>query len=240
MGKPLHILTKLGLGCLTTALILTVVWVLYRNNAPETQALAALEAPFEALSDTTPSVDVDVELPAFITTTVSEAGVRRLANPDTAIPKRPSVEVTTYEVVQGDNLFSIADRYGLKPETVLWGNYEMLRDNPQFLKPGQELNILPTNGVYYQWKAGDNLQSIASFFKVEPEKIIEYPGNHLISDLTSSEPLTIAEGAWLIIPGGVRELKDWGPPAITRENPAAAAYYGSGYRLAQVRSFGRP
>ena len=34
--------------------------------------------------------------------------------------------------------------------------------------------------------------------------------------------------AWLIIPGGKRAIKDWGPPAISRKNPAAARYYGPG------------
>jgi hypothetical protein len=61
--------------------------------------------------------------------------------------------ITTYKVKPG-NLFVIAEKYGIKPETVLWGNYEVLRDNPQLLKPDQELVILPTNGVYYEWKTG--------------------------------------------------------------------------------------
>lgn len=230
MRKPFHILTRLGMGCLATALILVAVWAVHRKNSSKTQALAAIEAPLSGSISTTPTVNIEVDLPTFsMTIDDFTGGIPRLANLDTAIPKRPSMEVTTYEVKQGDNLFSIAEKYGLRPETVLWGNYETLRDNPQFLKPGQVLNILPTDGVYYEWEAGDNLHSIASFFKVEPEKIVEYPGNRLISDLTSSEPITISQGTWLIIPGGVRELQDWGPPAITRANPAAAAYYGAGY-----------
>ena len=51
----------------------------------------------------------------------------------------------------------------------------------------------------------------------------------MTSDLTNPAPTEIAAGTWLIIPGGKRELKDWGPAAITRTNPAAAAYYGTGY-----------
>jgi murein DD-endopeptidase MepM/ murein hydrolase activator NlpD len=125
-------------------------------------------------------------------------------------------------------LFLIAEKFGLRPETVLWGNYEVLRDNPQFLSPGQILNILPTDGAYYQWEEGDNLDSIASFFQVAPETILNYAGNKLLTDLTAPNPPEIVAGTWIVIPGGVRELKDWGPPAITRENPAAAAYYGAG------------
>ncbi|MCK5343496.1 MAG: M23 family metallopeptidase, partial [Candidatus Heimdallarchaeota archaeon] len=38
----------------------------------------------------------------------------------------------------------------------------------------------------------------------------------------------IPNNSWLIIPGGEAEVVDWGPPAITRDNPAVAAYYGPG------------
>jgi murein DD-endopeptidase MepM/ murein hydrolase activator NlpD len=148
---------------------------------------------------------------------------------DTTIPKRPTVDVLSYTVQAGDNLFLIADKYGLKPETILWGNYETLHDNPQFLAIGQVLNILPTNGVYYEWKNGDTVESIANFFKVGSEAILDYPGNRLLPDLTNPTAPEIAPGTWLIIPGGKRVLKDWGPPAISRANPAAAAYYGEGY-----------
>jgi len=170
----------------------------------------------------------EIELPPFTESVDQNAyGIQRRAMIDTIVPNRPRAEVTTYEVQPGDNLFDIAEKYGLKPETVLWGNYEILRDNPQFLSPEQELNILPIDGVYYQWSEGDSLSSIANFFKVETEAILEWSGNNL--NLFEGDDPQIAEGTWLIIPGGSRELRDWGPPAITRNNPASAAYYGSGY-----------
>ncbi len=174
--------------------------------------------------------NLTVNLPDFPTPeSVYINGIHRLTSLDTTIPKRPTVDVMTYEVQPGDNLFMIGEKYGIRPETVLWGNYEVLRDNPQLLSIGQELNILPTDGVYYQWLEGDNLNSIASFFKVEPDVILDYPGNRLLPDMTNPTAPEIAAGTWLIIPGGKRALKDWGPPPITRANPAAAAYYGEGY-----------
>ncbi|HLA99592.1 MAG TPA: peptidoglycan DD-metalloendopeptidase family protein [Anaerolineales bacterium] len=161
---------------------------------------------------------------------VSESGIRRFANLKTIIPNRPRVGISSYTVQPGDNLFLIAERYNLKPESVLWGNYEVLRDNPQFLQPGQELVILPTDGVYYQWKAGDTLNGVGNFFRVKVEDILNWPGNQLdLAAIDQEGEAMIEDGTWLIIPGGWRELRDWGPPAITRSNPAAAAYYGSGY-----------
>jgi hypothetical protein len=172
----------------------------------------------------------DLALPALPDAPLLGAGgISRAVDLHTTIPNRPRVEVITYTVQAGDNLFKIADGYGLEPETVLWGNYEVLRDNPQLLKPEQVLNILPENGVYYEWAEGDTLEEVAEFFEVEPDAIINYPGNRFDLAQASEGVVTIDPGTWLIVPGGRRELRDWGPPAITRANPAAAAYYGAGY-----------
>jgi murein DD-endopeptidase MepM/ murein hydrolase activator NlpD len=156
-------------------------------------------------------------------------GIRRTVELHTSLPPQLRTEIITYTVETGDNLFKIAEAYGLQPETVLWGNYEVLRDNPQFLSPGQELRILPVDGVYYQWEEGDTLDKVADFFKVTPDAIVGYPGNRFDLTQMNEGNLAIEPGTWLVIPGGRRALKDWGPPAITRANPAAAAYYGSGY-----------
>ncbi len=148
----------------------------------------------------------------------------------TEFPTRPRVDVITYTVQTGDNLFAIADKFGLKPETVLWGNFEELNGNFRFIKPGQVIRILPVDGAYYQWQEGDDLDTVAKFFGVQPEAILKYPGNHFdLLDLKENpESIAIEPGRWLIIPGGRRELVDWGPPAITRSNPAVARYYGPG------------
>lgn len=160
---------------------------------------------------------------------LADSRITRAVMLDTNIPTRPRVDVITYTVQLGDSLFSIADEFGLKPETILWGNFDILEDNPHLLKTEQNLRILPVNGTYYQWDEDDHLNQIASFFKVEPQVVLEYPGNRFdLTEATSTDP-GIEPGTWLIIPGGKRAIKDWGPPAITRSNPASAAYYGPGH-----------
>jgi LysM repeat protein len=157
-----------------------------------------------------------------------DSGIERAINFKTTIPSRPRVDVITYTVQQGDTLFGIADEFGLKPETLLWGNFETLKDNPHLLKPEMVLNILPTNGVYYKWHQGDSVERVASEFKTDPQAILDYPGNRInLIDITEGR-VNIPEGTWLIIPDGKRPLKDWGPPAISRSNPAVARYYGEG------------
>ena len=173
------------------------------------------------------SEGLPIALSPLATPENSPVGIVRTTNINTIIPSRPRVDVITYTVQAGDTLFSIAQNFGLKPETVLWGNYEVLNDNPHFLKPAQVLSILPINGTYYQWQENDTISGVADFFQVDRESIINYPGNFF--DLTTSDPDGgLLAGTWLIVPGGKRAIKDWGPPAITRQNAAAARYYGEG------------
>jgi LysM repeat protein len=46
-----------------------------------------------------------------------------------------------YTVQEGDSVFGIAQKFNIAPETVLWSNYDVLRDNPHKLAIGQVLKI---------------------------------------------------------------------------------------------------
>lgn len=155
-------------------------------------------------------------------------GIPRLASLDTVVPNRPRVDLDSYTVQQGDNLFGIAEQFGISPQSVLWANLAVLDDNPNFLQPGQVLAIMPTNGTLHDYRAGESLQDIADFYETDANLILEWPGNNLDPYETDIDNPEIPDGTALIVPGGSRELKDWGPPAITRDNPAVAAYYGDG------------
>jgi len=173
---------------------------------------------------------VALAMPSFVEDQSSiNKGIHRAALIHTTIPSRSRVDVLTYVVEQGDSLFAIADKFGLKPETILWGNFDTLADNPHTIQPGQELNILPVDGTYHQWREGENLAKVAEYYQVDPLDIIQYPGNKLdIYDFDLDNP-SFEPGQMLIVPGGRRELVDYGPPAITRDNPAIAATYGPGH-----------
>ena len=103
--------------------------------------------------------------------------VQRVVEPYTIIPSRPRVDVIPYTVKLGDTVIGIAASFGLNPETILWSNYNVLADNPHSLQPGQVLEILPVNGTYHKWSAGEDLQKVADFYHADPMDIIEWPGN---------------------------------------------------------------
>jgi len=166
------------------------------------------------------------DLPAF-PTPAGEVAVTRKLQLHTTRPDRPRVKVAHYTVKQGDTLFDIADKYGLKPETILWGNYDLLKGSPESLRMDQELNILPVDGAYYEWQEGDSIRGVAGFFKVAPEDILDYPGNNL-AGYASVDEASIKPGTWLIVPGGKREVVTWTAPRITRANPGTARYVGPG------------
>ncbi len=157
-------------------------------------------------------------------------GISRSAQIHTNIPSRPREEISIYTVQDGDTVFGIAEKFGLEPETVLWGNYEILLDDPHSLRPGQELNILPVNGVYWQWLGGLTFGSWAEFYGVTAADIIEFPGNNIdAKSIGDYENANIPVETWLIIPNGEREFVSWSAPlGVTRENPASARVLGAG------------
>ncbi len=155
---------------------------------------------------------------------VSWNGLHRRAMLHTIIPSRPRTEVIQYTVQPFDSVFGIAKKFGIKPETVLWANYEVLNDNPDLLKPGQTLNIPPVDGVYYKWQEGDTLESVAEKFDAKVEDIVNFLGNHL--DLSNPQ---VEPGQYVMVPGGHREFRQWLVPTIPRgQSGVSLGYLGPG------------
>lgn len=232
LSRLIEMLIGIGLGesfmqigtlVFSVVLIGAVIW-LARSFFTQASAEAAVNA---AAAEPTVMVEgIDSSAQAVD----SYGGVPRLAQVHTTIPSRPREEIVKYKVVKGDTIFGIAEKFGLEPQTVLWGNYYILLDNPHALQPDQELNILPVNGTYHEWQDGEGLNGVAEYYGVTPQDIIDYPANHLdaktIGDLAHPN---IKPGTWLIVPNGQRQFISWSAPlGVTRENPASARVLGPG------------
>ncbi len=149
--------------------------------------------------------------------------LRRNATLTTRIPERPRYTLASYTVRQGDSVFGIAKDFGIEPETLLWANYDTLKDDPHALKVGQRLRVPPTDGVLYQVQEGDTIASIAETFDADPQAILTWPGNKI--DLTNP---TIEPGQWLMVPGGKREFIQWLIPSVARGSSGTANVGGGG------------
>ncbi len=223
-----EITLRVGTGLASVALILIVVWVM-ANFYLKGNASPAQEAAKAAPAATATAVPATAMLTDISLAPISQ-GISRQAQLHTVLPDRPRFEVSIYEVQKGDTLFGISEKFNLKPESLLFGNYDTLRDTPDSLRVGQKLNILPQDGVYHKWLAGEGLNGVSKFYGVKPEDIINYPGNRLdpntIGDLNKPN---IEPGSMLIVPGGKRAFTSWAVPIISRTNPAAAKVIGAGY-----------
>jgi murein DD-endopeptidase MepM/ murein hydrolase activator NlpD len=138
---------------------------------------------------------------------ISSSGtIARLAQPHTIIPDRPRLDIVTYTVQAGDTVQAIADLFDLQPTTIMWAD-SAIEDAPDLLRIGQEVTILPIDGVYHKVVEGDTLASIAEEYEVDAEAIVTCEYNHL-------EPPDhqITEGMRLIVPGGE---KPYVPKVVT-------------------------
>lgn len=204
-------------GLITLVLLVVVVLALrmFTGNQPLAQKPANQLKP-----GITPTITLSGPVPdlANIKDVSLSSGIPRLAQIHTILPTRPRNKVTKYTVQAGDTVIGIAQKFGLKPETILWGNYFTLLDNPSFLAPDEELNILPVDGVYHKWSAGEGLNGVASYYGVTPEEIVNFPANNLTMDTVGDlgNP-NIKPDTWLVIPGGTREFIDWSAPPVAAD-----------------------
>ena len=138
----------------------------------------------------------------------------------TAIPERPRLEIITYVVQPGDTIEMIADKFGLQSTTLQWSNPDLEKAS-DLLNVGQELTILPLDGVYHTVDVNDTLSSLAETYKVSSETIASCQFNTIPA---SGE---LQKGQKLIIPDGT---KPYMPKKVTAyEGPVPEEVNGSGY-----------
>jgi murein DD-endopeptidase MepM/ murein hydrolase activator NlpD len=198
--------------------ILVVIWLVqmyFRQPAVQAQGN---NQPSQSPTQAAPPAASDL-------TDLSSLGIVRQTNMHTNIPERARQDISKYTVQAGDTVSGIAQNNNLQPISIFAAN-PFLGDDPHSLRPGQQLIILPVDGVYREWFPGESIATVAKYFHVTPESIIDYPANHL--DPTTT---VIKAGTGIIIPGGVYQYHALGqiPYGISRTNPASAQVSGPGY-----------
>jgi len=115
---------------------------------------------------------------------------------ETLISNLPKGEMVEYRVVEGDTVSSIALKFGVSIDTILWENN---LKSVETIKPKQILKILPVTGVKHLVRRGETIYSIAKNYSVDAQNIIDYPFNTFSND----ETFALTAGQELIVPEGV-------------------------------------
>ena len=141
----------------------------------------------------------------------------------TLISDKPRAEVSEYQVQEADTLGSIAEKFGVSLESVLWAN-DMTEKSK--IKPGQTVKVPPITGVAHKVARGETIYSIAKKYDVEAQNIVNWPYNSFSND----ETFELAVGQTLIVPEGVmpEAPAPKTPRYIARQTPDAGTVSPTG------------
>lgn len=120
-------------------------------------------------------------------------------------------EIVDYTVQNGDTASSIAAKFGISVNTILWENNLSAKG---LIKPGDTLRILPMTGIRHTVKRNQNLAGLADYYEVDLAKIAE------ANNLSTTAGLKV--GQTLLIPGG-RKIVVVAPVKSTPSKPAGSA-----------------
>jgi murein DD-endopeptidase MepM/ murein hydrolase activator NlpD len=191
-------------------------WSAFGGAAPTAGVSGSPELP----TDTAPISPYE-NLPGSDSALLLIGGLQRTVDFHTIIPNRSPDWVIPYIIQKGDTVNAIANQFGLKPASLVWGNPEALAQDANMLRPGQSINILPVDGAFYQWKKDDTLKQVADDWNTTIDAIVGWPGNHI----NPLDPI-IYPVQWVILPGGIKPF-EWEAARI-RNGKSSTFALGSG------------
>lgn len=111
-----------------------------------------------------------------------------ISKPQIVQPTADSRAISTYKTKSGDSVQSVAQQFGLAPQTIKWAN-DLTSDA---LEGGRNLVIPPVDGIVYTTKEGDTPQEIAQKYKGSAEHIIVF--NDLEGGIKADTRIVIPNG----------------------------------------------
>jgi murein DD-endopeptidase MepM/ murein hydrolase activator NlpD len=139
-----------------------------------------------------------------------------------------------YEVKQGDTVSSIAKRFGVGSDYIVWNNID-LQTNENLLRPGQLLQVPSVEGIIHAVRLGETLTEIAEHYDARVVDIINFPANNIPNANSLTENTTILVPGGRITPKPAPTLRP-DPPALVNSsggsgggNAAAAVPASTGW-----------
>lgn len=222
-------LVRYGLVAANSLILIAVVTFVYMNHS-------SAQIQFSTTSSSSPNVinPIDQLASASIALTVahmdnlpettavsnqadSEEALLSIAPANNSVTVKPEVvstnyvsnkDIKTYVVQTGDNITSIAQKFNISVNSILWSN----NISGNYVTPGVKLLIPPVSGIVYTVKAGDTPASLAKKYNSSESLLIAY---------NDAEIKGIYTGERIIIPNGTE------PSAVA---PIVSASYGWGYQ----------
>jgi len=151
-----------------------------------------------------------------------------LPTPSSALSAAPPPLEREHQVRPGETLTSIAQRYGITPDTIVMNNAGVT--DRDLLKVGQTLRIPPRDGLLYELRWGETLTGVAERFGVEVTAIVQEPANRITA------PDLVREGQVVFLPGA----KLSPPPAVPAPALTPGPSPASGRGVSASRAEGVP
>jgi len=162
----------------------------------------------ETEGDMTGLEPIEGDMENTIQQVITEDGFLLKPNINTTLGDRTGFsDIFMYTVESGDSLSSIAERFNLRKDTIMAENDLW---NPNQIKSGVQIKILPVDGLSYSVKKGDTVEKIAKKMKADKETIMKQ--NRLDSD-------SLEEDMVIIVPGATRS-----EPVYLARQPNAPDY----------------
>ncbi|MBX3082863.1 MAG: peptidoglycan DD-metalloendopeptidase family protein [Anaerolineae bacterium] len=206
--------------------------------APPTETSAPVDTSAPLPSDDVP-VDVVAELLLQNgDTTPPTDALYRQQSAYTVAPVRPRSTWMSYTVRVGDTLEEIAKRFGITVDTLV-GSNDIVYVNRLF--PGDELTVLPEDGVLHKANGQETIQQIADKYKVAPVRIIDSEYNPKLGGAGATPSTILPPEMLVMVPGGVVEKKllFWSPPIKVEQGSSGAASGFVTFGVGQEGSCGR-
>jgi surface antigen len=135
-----------------------------------------------AISNQAQSAQVAVAVSASNTSVVAKPQIVA-----TSLKSRDDIQ--TYVAQAGDTVASIAQKYGITTDSLMWSN----GISGQGIPLGTKLVIPPINGIVYTVKGGDTIDSLATKFSANSAQITAY-NDAEISGISTGEQILIPNG----------------------------------------------